>query len=46
MAAYHKVVNNQIGKLEKETDLLGVRGEAFTLCVLEYYQDKAKDKFK
>jgi len=39
-------LDNQHAKLEKETNELGIRGEAFARRVPEYDQDEAKDKFR
>ncbi|WP_316851683.1 hypothetical protein [Pedobacter agri] len=44
--AYHKTLADKLTKFEAETLELRERGEAFTQCVIDYYQQKSKDKFK
>ncbi len=44
--AYHKTLADKLAKFEAETRELRERGEAFTQRVIDYYQQKSKDKFK
>ncbi|MCX3266525.1 hypothetical protein [Pedobacter agri] len=44
--AYHKTLADKLTKFEAETKELRERGEAFTQRVIDYYQQKSKNKFK